>query len=185
MQARILVPLLLLLAAGCARPTDAPPPAAAAPEAASTPAAQTEAAARAPVEAGATAPDTTAASNAGDDTMQGIRAGEPAPGTPREPQPAETVAAWHAFGNEPFWSVDARGGELVFRTPEDQAGVALSGRRVPSLVGTVILGTGPRGEFHLGITPGKCSDGMSDRSYDHASTFIYGGATYRGCAEPR
>ena len=117
--------------------------------------------------------------------MQEIRPGEPAPGTPREPQPAEPVAAWHAFGNEPFWSVDARGGELVFRTPEDQTGVALSGRRVPSLVGTVILGTGPRGEFHLGITPGQCSDGMSDRSYDHASTFIYGGTTYTGCAEQR
>jgi uncharacterized membrane protein len=119
------------------------------------------------------------------DAAQGIRAGEPAPGTPRDQPPAEPAAAWHAFGNEPFWSVDARGGELVFRTPEDQAGVALSGRRVPSLVGTVILGTGPRGEFHLGITPGKCSDGMSDRSYDHASTFIYGGTTYTGCAEQR
>ena len=185
MQARILVPLLLLLAAGCARPTDAPTPGAAASTAASAPTTQTEAVARASVAADAAAADTSPATNAGDDAMQDIRPGEPAPGTPRESQPAEPVAAWHAFGNEPFWSVDARGGELVFRTPEDQAGVALSGRRVPSLVGTVILGTGPRGEFHLGITPGQCSDGMSDRSYDHASTFIYGGTTYTGCAEQR
>lgn len=116
--------------------------------------------------------------------MQEIRAGEPAPNAPHDSQPPEPAAAWHAFGNEPFWSVQARGGTLVFTTPEDQAGVTLEGRRVPSLVGTVILGTGPRGEFHLGITPGKCSDGMSDRSYDHASTFIYGGTTYKGCAEP-
>ncbi|HEU4992896.1 MAG TPA: hypothetical protein VFT52_10460, partial [Luteimonas sp.] len=97
----------------------------------------------------------------------------PAPGT-----------GWHAFGNEPFWSVQARGGTLVFTTPDDQAGVTLLGRRVPSLVGTVILGSGPKGEFHFGVTPGKCSDGMSDRSYDFASTFIYDGVTYKGCAEP-
>ena len=56
---------------------------------------------------------------------------------------------------------------------------------VVDLSGVSFLGTGPRGEFHLGITPGKCSDGMSDRSYDHASTFIYGGTTYTGCAEQR
>lgn len=129
----------------------------------------------------------------GEADMAGNRSGEAAPARPRGPErpeataetraPAPPLASWHAFGNEPFWSVEARGGTLVFTTPDDQAGVALAGRRVPSLVGTVILGTGPRGEFHLGITPGQCSDGMSDRSYDHAATFSYGGMTYHGCAE--
>jgi uncharacterized membrane protein len=93
--------------------------------------------------------------------------------------------AWHAFGNEPFWSVEARGGTLVFTTPEDQVGVTLQGRRVPSLVGTVILGKGDGGEFHFGVTPGECSDGMSDRTYASYATFIYRGQTYKGCAEPR
>lgn len=110
----------------------------------------------------------------------------PAPAAAVESSDAGPSApAWHAFGNEPFWSVDARGGTLVFKTPDDQAGATLEGKRVPSLVGTVILGTGPQGEFHLGITPGECSDGMSDRTYQHASTFIYAGTTYQGCAEPR
>lgn len=94
-------------------------------------------------------------------------------------------AAWHAFGNEPFWSVEARGGTLVFKTPEDQAGITLQGRRVPSLVGTVIVGEQAGREFHLGITPGECSDGMSDRTHAHAATFIFGGQTYKGCAEAR
>jgi uncharacterized membrane protein len=72
----------------------------------------------------------------------------------------------------------------VFATPENQGGVTLLGRRVPSLVGTVILGSGPRGDFHFGVTPGKCSDGMSDRTHAYTSTFIYDGVTYKGCAEP-
>lgn len=115
----------------------------------------------------------------------------PAPAAPAAPATttatpaAGTEAAWHAFGNEPFWSVEARGGTLVFMTPDNQAGVTLQGRRVPSLLGTVILGQGEGGEFHLGITPGECSDGMSDRTHAYAATFIYRGQTYKGCAEAR
>ena len=92
--------------------------------------------------------------------------------------------AWRAFGNEPFWSVRVDGDTLVFSTPEDQAGKTLKGRRVPSLVGIVYMGTDDAGrEFNLDIQPGACSDGMSDNTYQHVSTFIYGETTYRGCAE--
>ena len=38
-------------------------------------------------------------------------------------------------------------------------------------------------DFHLDISPGECSDGMSDNRYEFVSTFIYGGTTYKGCAE--
>lgn len=160
MHANVLFPILLLLAAGCARTGDAQPPAPAS--------ARPDAAPRAEV----SDPAPPAAANARAAAVESSDAGPSAP-------------SWHAFGNEPFWSVEARGGTLVFKTPEDPAGVTLEGKRVPSLVGTVILGTGPRGEFHLGITPGECSDGMSDRTHAHASTFIYAGTTYKGCAEPR
>ena len=110
---------------------------------------------------------------------------EPAVEAPVAAPAVATEAAWHAFGNEPFWSVEARGGTLVFKTPDDQAGVTLQGRRVPSLVGTVIVGEEKGREFHLGITPGQCSDGMSDRTHAHAATFIFRGQTYKGCAEAR
>jgi uncharacterized membrane protein len=201
MQAKTMIPMLLLIAvAGCARSADATDPAAAAttaqagspaaePAAAATDAAATPAPADAsePGPAGTTSPPRQDAPTDGRDApgqSQGIRVGEPAPDAPGGPRNPAPGAGWHAFGNEPFWSVQARGGTLVFTTPDDQDGVTLLGRRVPSLVGTVILGSGPKGEFHLGVTPGKCSDGMSDRSYDFASTFIYGGITYKGCAEP-
>ena len=92
--------------------------------------------------------------------------------------------AWRAFGNEPFWSVRLEGDTLVFSTPEDQAGKTMQGRRVPSLIGVVYMGTDDAGrEFNLDIQPGQCSDGMSDNTYQHVSTFIYGDTTYHGCAE--
>lgn len=92
--------------------------------------------------------------------------------------------AWRAFGNEPFWSVRLEGDTLVFSTPENQAGTTLKGRRVPSLIGVVYMGTDGDGrEFNLDIQPGQCSDGMSDNTYQHVATFIYGETTYRGCAE--
>ena len=92
--------------------------------------------------------------------------------------------AWRAFGNEPFWSVRLEGDTLVFSTPENQAGTTMKGRRVPSLIGVVYMGTDVDGrEFNLDIQPGQCSDGMSDNTYQHVATFIYGETTYRGCAE--
>jgi uncharacterized membrane protein len=190
MHANLLVPMLLMCAiAGCARPTAAEPPVAATPAGATGAGTQqaTPAAATPPMQSTPSRPadgSRTPAAGAGGDA-QGIRVGEPDPhGQPWQRRAAQATG-WHAFGNEPFWSVEARGATLVFKTPDDQAGVTLSGRRVPSLVGTVILGTGPKGEFHLGVTPGECSDGMSDRTYAHASTFIYAGTTYKGCAEQR
>jgi uncharacterized membrane protein len=194
MQAKIMIPMLLIAIAGCARSADAPGPAAPGTAGQVVPAAAGPARASSPVEPASTpqppSPSATtprtpagASGNAGAGE-QGIRVGEPSPydrNGPRNPAPG---TGWHAFGNEPFWSVQARGGTLVFATPENQGGVTLLGRRVPSLVGTVILGSGPRGDFHFGVTPGKCSDGMSDRSHAYPSTFIYDGITYKGCAEP-
>ena len=187
MQAQVLVPMLLLFAAGCARSDGTAPSATVAPAngaATSTSVATSAAEPASPARPAPAETNPEQATPGGGATQEGIRVGEPAPDAPRGPQRDEPEAAWRAFGNEPFWNVQARGGTLVFTTPDDQAGVTLSGRRVPSLVGTVILGTGPRGEFHLGITPGDCSDGMSDNTYRHAATFIYDGTTYKGCAEP-
>lgn len=201
MQAKIMIPMLLVAIAGCARSADAPGPAT--PEGAgqvvpaaagTTPAAQSSPAPQAAPEPASTpvpaqgrtkaAATGAASSGAGAGAPQGIRVGEPSPYDRSGPQNPAPGTGWHAFGNEPFWSVQARGGTLVFATPENQRGVTLLGRRVPSLVGTVILGSGPRGEFHFGVTPGNCSDGMSDRTHAYTSTFIYDGVTYKGCAEP-
>ena len=118
---------------------------------------------------------------------------DPAQSAPTPPEPAQgkraagqendPVLAWRAFGTEPFWGARVDGDTLVFTTPEDQSGKTMRGRRVPSLVGFVFVGQDGASEFHLSITPGECSDGMSDNRYEFMSTFIYGGTTYKGCAE--
>lgn len=104
--------------------------------------------------------------------------GKRAPGQENEP-----LMAWRAFGNEPFWQARVDGDDLYFTTPEDQEGRVMHGRRVPSLVGFVYIGTDGDKDFHLDISPGACSDGMSDNRYDHVATFIYGDITYKGCGE--
>ena len=147
------------------------------PEASAAPAPATDtgaADATGSVDAGAPTPPPAGAS-AMEDAPQGKRAA----GEENLP-----MNAWRAFGNEPFWSVRLEGNTLVFSTPEDQAGKTLQGRRAPSLIGVVYMGTDDAGrEFNLDIQPGQCSDGMSDNTYQHVSTFIYGETTYRGCAE--
>ena len=119
---------------------------------------------------------------------------DPAPSTPptapeepmgkRSPgQENEPVLAYRAFGTEPFWNVRVDGDTLVFSTPEDQAGRTMQGRRVPSLRGVSIQGKDGDMDFNLDIQDAPCNDGMSDNEYTLESTFIYGGTTYKGCAE--
>ena len=98
-------------------------------------------------------------------------------------QENEPVLAWRALGTEPFWGVRVDGGTLVFTTPENPEGTTMAGRRVPSLVGFVFVGKHDGRDFHLGLTPGECSDGMSDNRYEYVATFTVGDTTYNGCGE--
>jgi uncharacterized membrane protein len=93
------------------------------------------------------------------------------------------LQAWRGFGTEPFWDARVEGDTLVFSTPDDQEGRRMQGRRVPSLVGYVFIGKDGDKDFNLGLTPGECSDGMSDNRYAFTATFTYGGTTYKGCGE--
>lgn len=112
-----------------------------------------------------------------------VTAGPGAKGKRAAGQENEPLMAWRAFGTEPFWQARVDGDDLYFSTPEDQEGRLMHGRRVPSLVGFVYIGKDGDKEFHLGISPGECSDGMSDNRYEHVATFIYGDTTYKGCGE--
>ena len=73
------------------------------------------------------------------------------------------------------------GDTLVFSTPENQPGTTMHGRRVPSLTGFVFIGKDGDRDFHLGLTPGECSDGMSDRSYPFTVTLRIGPEVRQGC----
>ncbi len=107
------------------------------------------------------------------------------PGDRHDTRPYEGVAADETLrvtGTEPFWSGEIRGATMIWKTPErpDGQSVPLSrfnGRGGFSYSGT-IDGTG----FTMAITPGKCSDGMSDRTYPFVVTLQLGeGAPREGC----
>jgi uncharacterized membrane protein len=89
-----------------------------------------------------------------------------------------------ARGTEPFWAVEVDGGRLVWKTPDQPEGMAVSaGRRID--------GAGVRyvarddSMFELAIAAGRCSDGMSDLVYPFIATWTHDGRTWRGCALPR
>ncbi|MBB5984338.1 COG3650 family protein [Sphingobium lignivorans] len=107
------------------------------------------------------------------------------PGDRRDTQPYEGVAPddiLRIVGTEPFWSGEIRGETMIWKTPERPEGqrVALArfnGRGGFSYSGT-IDGTG----ITMAVTPGACSDGMSDRTYPFVVTLQMGEAALRhGC----
>ncbi|MCA0356864.1 MAG: hypothetical protein LCH78_08305 [Proteobacteria bacterium] len=87
-----------------------------------------------------------------------------------------------AVGTEPFWSVKVRAESLTLSRP-DQADVATAnpGVRADGEQG-VWDATADERRLVLRLTPGDCSDGMSDRRYGYAAEVWIDGETLRGCA---
>ena len=102
------------------------------------------------------------------------------------PQPAikreAAEAAWRALGTEPFWGVRVQGGNLLFTTPEDPEGQILPASMRREGEATIYAGGDDQRSYSLTLTPGECSDGMSDRVFGHKAEFVLGEARYSGCA---
>lgn len=119
--------------------------------------------------------------------LAGCHAGESSdtvPGT--SPQGFTGIAqdeVIHFSGTEPFWGGTIRGTELTYSTPENAAGQTISARRFNGQGGLGFSGTLNDGiSFDLLITEGRCSDGMSDRTYPFVATLKLGDALREGCA---
>lgn len=85
-------------------------------------------------------------------------------------------------GTEPFWGGIVTGGELVYSTPENQQGETIAVRRFAGNNGLGFSGVRGGAPFDMTITPGACSDGMSDRSYPFTVTLKLGEEQRNGCA---
>ena len=85
-------------------------------------------------------------------------------------------------GTEPFWGGTVRAGELVYSTPENQDGETIAVRRFAGNNGLGFSGVRNGAPFDMTITPGACSDGMSDRTYPFAVTLRLGEEQRNGCA---
>lgn len=87
-----------------------------------------------------------------------------------------------ALGNEPFWNARITGGELLYATPENSAGATIAVDRFIGQGGLGFSGTLQGEKFDLLVTPGTCSDTMSDRTYPYTATLQIGGEQRNGCA---
>lgn len=87
-----------------------------------------------------------------------------------------------AVGNEPFWNATVEGNVLNYATPENIDGSQIEVTRFAGNGGLGISGTLSGEPLQLAITPGDCSDTMSDRSYPYTATLTIGGEQRNGCA---
>lgn len=92
--------------------------------------------------------------------------------------PDETL---HVTGTEPFWAGKVTGGTFNYNTPDNQDGTSITVDRFAGRNGLSFSGTLKDQALVMAVTPGQCSDGMSDRSYPFTVTLRLGDETRSGC----
>lgn len=92
--------------------------------------------------------------------------------------PQETVTL---TGTEPFWNLVVAGESGTWTTPDNQPGTAFAVTRFAGNNGLGFSGTLDGRELTATLTPGECSDGMSDRVFPYVATVALGGETLKGC----
>ena len=90
--------------------------------------------------------------------------------------------AIHLTGTEPFWGGDVVGGTFSYSTPENIDGTPIAVSRFAGRGGVSFSGELDGRSVDLAVTPGECSDGMSDRTYPFVATLKLGEETRNGCA---
>lgn len=89
-------------------------------------------------------------------------------------------------GTEPFWALtiipDGDGYQAKYSTPDLIDGEVFSLTRFAGNNGLGFSGNWAEVEVTLALTPGDCSDGMSDRTYPYTATLLLGDETLYGCA---
>jgi uncharacterized membrane protein len=84
-------------------------------------------------------------------------------------------------GTEPFWNARIASGSATWTTPDNPGGTAFAVSRFAGNNGLGFSGTLDGKPFTATLTPGECSDGMSDRRYPFVATIALGGETLAGC----
>ncbi len=84
-------------------------------------------------------------------------------------------------GTEPFWGITVKDGQATYTNPENPAGQAFPVTRFAGNNGLGFSGAWDDTPVTITITPGQCSDGMSDRSFPYVATIALGEETLRGC----
>ena len=87
----------------------------------------------------------------------------------------------HFTGTEPFWGGEVSNGQLRWSTPENIDGRTIPVERFAGRGGISFSGNLQGASFDMTVTPGECSDGMSDRDYPFTVTVAWGEETRFGC----
>ena len=105
---------------------------------------------------------------------------EPTPAAPAAPP----TARYRFTGTEPFWGGTIDGATIVYKTPDDQTGETIPATVTNEGTTTRYAGTLDGKPFVLKLTPGTCSDGMSDTVYPLHAVLAVRGEPRQGCASP-
>ncbi|WP_394729637.1 COG3650 family protein [Altererythrobacter sp. GH1-8] len=85
------------------------------------------------------------------------------------------------LGTEPFWSMEIKQGVMLYTTPENPEGEAATVSRFAGNNGLGMIGELGGEALAIAITPGQCSDAMSDRTYPYYATVTIGSEQLNGC----
>ena len=106
----------------------------------------------------------------------------------RDSQPFDAIAPQATIsllGNEPFWAVeitpDNDGYRAVYSTPDNNPGIGFAVTRFAGNNGIGFTGEHGGEAIQIAVTPGACSDTMSDRIYPYTATAAMGDAMLLGC----
>ena len=95
--------------------------------------------------------------------------------------------SYRCTGNEPFWSLDISPEGIVFQSPESPPVTypyTASKNNDGSLEFNTSLNTSTaKSTLKVVLTPGDCSDGMSDIQYPYSVEVVRDGQRLRGCAK--
>ncbi|MCJ2179746.1 COG3650 family protein [Novosphingobium album (ex Hu et al. 2023)] len=106
------------------------------------------------------------------------------PGDSEDRAPFHALATDEAVkvtGTEPFWGGEISGGHFTYTTPENPGGFDVPVSRFAGRGGLSFSGEAEGKALTLAITPGECSDGMSDRKYPFVVTLRLGDELRQGC----
>jgi len=106
----------------------------------------------------------------------------------RDSEPFDGIAATASIatlGTEPFWGIDIEpiddGFQARYTSPENLDGSLFSVTRFAGNNGLGFSGDLNGEAVQIALTPGQCSDAMSDRSYPYTATVTIGERTLLGC----
>lgn len=108
---------------------------------------------------------------------------EPAPPATPELNGVDLTKDLRAVGTEPFWAVEITAPELKFSGADLPERTARNNGPVVEGAQAVWTAAADDGSMlSVTLTPGPCSDGMSDRTYPLTARVQLGPQTYNGCA---